>query len=63
MLTIPDNLLVLRMFGNRFQDYLLCHLPRDQVQADSPVFSRIFLLALLEDKGDICFLLVLRHLS
>jgi len=61
MMPLPSHLLVLYMFGNDLQDYLLHHFPRDQSGADQPVVLWI-LLALPEDTSDNSFLPVLRNL-
>lgn len=53
--TTPNHLLVL-MFWNGFQDYLLHLLSWDRGDGYQPVVLWIFLLALLEDSSDICFL-------
>lgn len=63
ILTFPDRLLVLRLFENGLQDYLLHHLLRDWVQAYQAVVPLISSLALLEDRDDIYFLPVFRNIS
>lgn len=62
LLSIPNHLLVLHLFGNSFQYYLLHHFLRDP---DEPVIPNIFLLAFLEDRVEslFWFLLVLKNLS
>ena len=59
----PSHLLVLHVSGSGFQEYLSHHLLRDQGEADQPVVVLVLLLALLEGRGDIFCLLVLRNLS
>lgn len=49
MLTTPNHLLFLHMFGSDFHDYLVHHPPRDQVEDNQPVVLYILLLALRED--------------
>lgn len=56
-LTTPNDLPILYMLGNYFQDYYLFYvLSRDQDEADWPVVFWIFLFVLLEDRNVICFL-------
>ena len=60
MLTPPNEFLVLQVFRNGFNDYLFHYLSREQAEADWPVPAQILLLALLDDRSDICFLSFLR---
>ena len=62
MLANPNDQLVLNMVGNGFQEDLICHLSREYSEADWAVVLWIFLLAVLEDRSDICFFSVLRKL-
>ena len=48
MLTTPSHLLVLYLFTNGSQDYLLHHLPRNRGEADQPVVCWIPLLLFLK---------------
>lgn len=41
----------LHVFGKGFQDYLLCHFPREQSEVDLPVVPQIFVLSLLEGRS------------
>lgn len=61
MLTTLDDFLICNLAGNGFQDYLLHHLPVDGGEVDQPVVVCVFLLALLEEAGDICFPPVFGH--
>lgn len=61
MLTTPIHFLVLHVFGNVFQDYLPLHFLRDWCEVDQSVAFQFLLLVLL-DHSDICFLPVLRNL-
>lgn len=62
MLMSPDQILILYMFEQGFQDHLLHQIPKDQGEADQPVVPCILLLALLEDRSDIWLLPILRNL-
>lgn len=54
-MTTPNDLPILYMLGNYFQDYY--YVPsRDQDEADWPVVFWIFLFVLLEDRNVLCFL-------
>lgn len=58
MLTTPNHLLVLSIFG--IPDFLH-HFPKDPGEADWPIVPSITLLALLGYRSDICFLPDLRN--
>lgn len=62
MLTIPSHLLVLNVFWNVFQQYLLYYLPTDWGEFDWPVVPRTLLLVLLEDRSDICLFPMLKNI-
>ena len=59
MLTSRNHLLVLHMFGNSFQNYLLHFLSRDWGEAGQSGVPQVLLLALLEENSGISFLPVL----
>lgn len=59
MLTSSSYFLVLYVFGNGFQGYLLQCFPRDWSKTDEPVVTQIFLT---EDKSDVYYLPFLRNL-
>jgi len=61
MLTAADNIYVLHVFENDFQDYFLHHHHRDGDKADQLLVSWILLLAIVEDRDDISFLPFLRN--
>ena len=63
ILTTPDHLLVLQMFGNGAKNAGNHHFPRGQGGANQPVVSWILLLVILEDRSDIFFLLICRNLN
>lgn len=63
LLSTPDHLLVLQIFGNGAKNAGNHHLPRDRGGDNQPVVSWILLLVLLKDMSDICFLIVSRNLS
>jgi len=48
-LSAPKYLIVLHVFGNGFQGYLLHVLPRNHGEADGPIMSGIILLAFVID--------------
>lgn len=62
MLTNPNDKLGLNKVRNGFWEDLIYHLSREYSEADWAVALWIFLLALLEDRSDICYFSVLRKL-
>lgn len=52
----PNQLLVLNMFADDFQEDLLCLSPRGQGDTGWSVVPWILFLGLLEDRQDSCFL-------
>lgn len=55
-MSTPSHFLTSHVLGNGFQGYLLCHLLIDWGEAHLPLVFQIFLLALFEDRNDICYL-------
>lgn len=62
MLTTPSHILILCMFANGFQDFLLHYCRRYWGKAEQPVVPQVFFLAPPADRRDICFLPVFRNL-
>lgn len=62
ILTAPDGFPLLNMPRYCFQNWLLHHLPRDWDEADWTVVPLVVFLLLIEDRSNICFPLVCRHL-
>lgn len=62
MLATHSYLLVLYVCGGGFQDLFLCHLPRDQGEAELSPFPCVLFFSLLGERSDISFPTVLRHL-
>ncbi|XP_052520447.1 uncharacterized protein LOC128071593 [Tympanuchus pallidicinctus] len=52
-----------QLSGDDIQYKLFHHLSRDRGEADWPIIAWVFLLAYFEDRGDIGYLPVFRHLS
>lgn len=63
MMTTPDHLLGIHVERDSLQNEVSHHLSSDWGESDCPVAPWVFLLALFEDWGDICFPPDLRHLS
>jgi len=63
VLAVPSQLPVLPVFGDALKEDFLYNFRRDQAGADQPLAPQILLLALLEDRCDICLLAVIGNLS